>query len=266
MSSEDTSNAQDNSSSASQSILFDPKFLLGIIVFLLLFIIVGIVCFVQENQLKNREANIVEVEDKTQSKKTDVTEFVVDSFSPLGPTSKLSVVTVKFSHSIAVGLSVNKHSGIAPIKLSPATQGQYNWISNNQLQFLPDHLFAPSTKFIAEILPEAVNSTDYVLAGQRCFKFSTERFRVQKSDLNFACDSDREKYKVAGRIMFNYPVELDQIKQHLFLYLAGTKLLYQVKAAGAHSTLEFETDEIQRLSKDQKIALGIGEGLKPIGA
>ena len=272
MSSEDTPDVQDNNPSvpqtAPQNILFRPKFLLGIIVFLLCVIAVGVTYIVRENRLRDRDKIIAIAQDEsgTQSKKADVTKFVVDSFSPLGPTSRTSVVTVKFSQPIADDLLVEKRSEIPPIELSPAIQGQYNWISNNQLQFLPDEPLAPSTEFIAEILAEAVNSTNYVLTGQRSFKFSTERFRIQKSDLNFAYDSNRKEYKVAGRIMFNYPVDIDKLKKHLSLHLASTKLLYRVKSAGVRSTVEFETDEIQRLGKDQTITLGIGKGLKPIGA
>ncbi|HIO47068.1 TPA: hypothetical protein EYN23_06905 [Candidatus Poribacteria bacterium] len=268
MGSEDTPNAQDNNSSMPQNIVSNPKFLLGIIAFLSFIIIVGIVYIVQENQLRDRYdiTNTVEAKDETQLEEADVTEFVVDSFSPLGQTSKLSVVTVRFSQPIADGLPADNRSGIASLKFSPTIQGQYNWVSNNQLQFLPDNPLAPSTKFIAEILPGVVNSANYVLTGQRSFKFSTERFRVQKSDLNFAYDFGRKEYKVAGRVMFNYPVEVDQLKQHLSLHLAGTKLPYQVKAVGAHSTIEFETEEIRRLGKDQTIMLRVGEGLKPIDA
>ena len=267
MSSEDTPNVQDNNPPVLPDILFRIKFLLGIIVFLLCVIVVGLAYIVRENWLGDRDEIPVIARDEggVQSKEANVTKFVVDSFSPLGPTSRTSVVTVKFSQPIADGLLSETRFEVPLVKIFPEILGQYNWISNNRLQFLPDGPLAPSTEFTAEILAEAVNSTNYVLTGQRKFKFSTERFSIQKSDLNFAYDSSRKEYKVTGRVMFNYSVDIDQLEQHLSLSLVGTKLLYRVRSTGVPSTVEFETDEIQRLGRDQKITLVVDEGMKPIG-
>ena len=106
MSSEDTPNVQDNNPPVPPDILFRTKFLLGIIVFLLCVIVVGLAYIVQENWLGDRDEIPVIARDEggVQSKEANVTKFVVDSFSPLGPTSRTSVVTVKFSQPIADGL------------------------------------------------------------------------------------------------------------------------------------------------------------------
>ncbi|HGJ66942.1 TPA: hypothetical protein ENS27_16405, partial [bacterium] len=187
------------------------------------------------------------------------------SFKPTGKVSQNTNFTIEFSQNIAGDDDLGKEFTDAVIKFTPSLTGIYRWTDRNVLQFYPNVLLLPSTKYVANILPEIATKAGYYIKGKKEFEFHTEKFKIEYALLSYRFNTPDDKVvPIVGTLEFNYPVELDDIQKNLTIsYKGGNQIPYQIVSPQAGTVINIETEPIPNPDRGHSIQLVINEDLVP---
>jgi hypothetical protein len=76
----------------------------------------------------------------------------VESFKPTGEVPQTTNFSIEFSQDMVLDKSVGIQTDIAPIVFTPPITGKYRWTARHILEFFPNVMLLPSTRYTAEIL------------------------------------------------------------------------------------------------------------------
>lgn len=187
------------------------------------------------------------------------------SFKPSGEVSQTTNFTIEFSQNVVLEKTVGEQLDSAPIEFTPPITGKYRWLARHILQFYPNVMLLPSTKYKAEILPKICDEMGYYLKGKREFEFHTEKFIVKNALLSYKFTTPKDEIvPIVGTLEFNYPVELDVLKKNLTIaYKNGDQIPYQVVSSQAGSVIQLETEPIRHENKTYTVQLVVDSDLAP---
>jgi hypothetical protein len=189
----------------------------------------------------------------------------VESFKPTGEVPQTTNFTIEFSQDMVLDKSVGVQQDSAPIAFTPPITGKFRWTARHILEFYPNVMLLPSTRYTAEILPKIGSEMGYYLKGKKKFEFHTKKFKVANALLSFKFTTPKdESVPIVGTLEFNYPVELDAVKKHLTLsYKSGNPLPYQIVTPQPGTMIQLETEPIQHNNQTHVIQLAIDKELVP---
>ncbi len=189
----------------------------------------------------------------------------IESFEPTGEVPQTTNFTIKFSQNMVNEELVGKLIENVPMTFSPTITGKYKWIAPHILQFYPNVMLLPSTKYSAEVLPKISAETGYYLKGNRKFNFHTKRFKVESANLSFKFGKVKDdQVPILGTIEFNYPVNLDDLKKNLKItHKDGSNIQYQIVNLQPGTIIQLESEKIEHQNKSQNIQLVINKELVP---
>jgi len=189
----------------------------------------------------------------------------VESFKPTGEVPQTTNFSIEFSQDMVLDKSVGIQTDTAPIVFTPPLTGKYRWTARHILEFFPNVMLLPSTRYTAEILPKISSEMGYYLKGKRKFEFNTKKFKVENALLSFKFTKPKdESVPIVGTLEFNYPVELDTIKKHLTLaYKGGDPIPYQIITPQAGTMIQLETEPIQHNNQAYVVQIEVDKELVP---
>lgn len=189
----------------------------------------------------------------------------VESFKPDGEVPQTTNFTIEFSQDMVLADKVGVQLDNAPVVFTPNITGKFRWTARHILQFYPNVMLLPSTRYTAEILPKIGSEMGYYLKGKRKFNFYTKKFMVDNAYLSFKFSKPSDEIvPIIGTIEFNYPVELDAVKKHLNIaYKTGDKIPYQIITPQAGTIIQLETEPIAHADKTHTIQMVIDKELVP---
>ncbi|MFA6252346.1 MAG: MG2 domain-containing protein [Candidatus Paceibacterota bacterium] len=164
-----------------------------------------------------------------------------------------SKITIVFNRQIVDTLSISKKQTNVPVEISPSVEGEFKWMSNTVLQFVPKNKLISSTNYEVKI-KEGFVSLDGVPVPSSSFKFKTRSVRY----LN---ESDEEEKKVIYnepiRIYFNQPVNLEKMIKEMKLYDSqNNKIEFYAKYADAtgneDSTAEYPDGSAEKYANNEE--------------
>lgn len=194
----------------------------------------------------------------------------VVSFEPEGEVSTRTNFTIEFSRDMVTDDKVNVPIDTMAINFEPAIPGLFKWISKRRLRFFPDEPLRPSTGYTVEILPEMCTQKDTYLDSERKYKFHTPRFKVADTQISFSFkDRELKQPVMIATIEFNYPVNPEQLKENLTLYLGkdatGRKLDYVIETKKPAETIVVVSESVKRQEKGMDFSLKVADGFAGIG-
>ncbi|MGB9595163.1 MAG: Ig-like domain-containing protein, partial [Candidatus Poribacteria bacterium] len=189
----------------------------------------------------------------------------VESFKPDGEVPQTTNFTIEFSQDMVLADKVGVQLDSAPVVFTPNITGKFRWTAPHILQFYPNVMLLPSTRYTAEILPKIGSEMGYYLKGKRKFNFYTKKFVVDNAYLSFKFSKPSDEIvPIIGTIEFNYPVELEAIKKHLSIaYKTGDKIPYQIITPQAGTIIQLETEPIAHANKTHTVQMVIDKELVP---
>jgi len=189
----------------------------------------------------------------------------VESFKPTGEVPQTTNFSIEFSQDVVLDKSVGVQMDTAPIVFTPPITGKYRWTARHILEFFPNVMLLPSTRYTAEILPKIGSEMGYYLKGKKKFEFYTKKFKVENTLLSFKFTTPKdESVPIVGTLEFNYPVELDAVKKHLTLaYKGGNPIPYQIVTPQTGTMIQLETEPIRHENQTYVVQLEIDKGLVP---
>ncbi len=129
-----------------------------------------------------------------------------------------------FSADVAPKSRIGKLTTTKKIRFRPAVPGKIRWETPRRLKFLPEVTLQPSTAYTVEFYPDFLIDLRKNLTGNRKLSFSTERFKVIDSNLDFVYNSQAKRGIIfQARLNFNYPVDLENLQRDLKIYFVDKK-------------------------------------------
>lgn len=124
-----------------------------------------------------------------------------------------SKITIVFNRPM-VPLTVLGQAGNQDgIEITPKTEGHFEWISTNSLQFVPKTTLIPSSKYTVRIKQGFTSMDGLVVAPTPEVSFTTRNLRYGDGQ-NYQ-ENISHVYSQPIRIYFNQPVDLEKTKQEI---------------------------------------------------
>ena len=152
-----------------------------------------------------------------------------------------------------------------PAKINPPVGGSWRWYTPAVLRYEATSPFAPATEYLIALEPAQFLQEDQYLTGDQVFRVITDRFRIDHLEV-------KEKALLAGEVMiegeilFNYPVDRQELTRHLKLTDAsGEAIGFRLEAPSVSQAVRFRTEPLQKRVKERTLELGISPQLTPSG-
>ncbi len=184
------------------------------------------------------------------------------SFYPQGETQRETVVRIKFSVPVMTDKSkINVPlTDVEYLKFNPPLKGEYRWLSEDTLQFIPNDKLEADTKY--QVIVTNNFGTGVIIKGRRHFEFVTPKFKVLSAELyfNYFIFDIGEK-NLVGEVSFNYKVDIDDFKRYVKLLRNGSDFPYEITENIDNRKFKLVSANIKKEFEDQKFQLVISKYL-----
>ncbi|NLY88712.1 MAG: hypothetical protein GX085_03725 [Firmicutes bacterium] len=174
-------------------------------------------------------------------------------------------LTFSFSRPVVAGEEVGKTIDRPLVRFTPEVPGKFRWVSRQELLFLPEVPFRPSTSYSAEINPGLFLAERQHFSGRRKVEFSTPRIKVDSAGINLkaAQQPTAEGLVAEIRISFNHPVDHEELQKHLQLRFQGGRAIgYHLQSEENNRSFLFVSEPLARTEKQQVIELILPKGFR----
>ena len=191
------------------------------------------------------------------------------SFTPMGVvTSENTVIRAKFSDDVQVVSSLD-----AAFEIEPPLPGSTRLEDSTTLVFTPAAPLKPATMYQVRMnVSGKLKSKQLFLQGSSKTSFSTEAMKVVSSRLFYTYDLVKETEKeLVGEIEFNYPVDMNLLRQNLTVSRAGSPLNFELEQGTLPTRFFFKAGGLERTTEPQVLTVMVAPGLscvdcgKPLG-
>ena len=173
-------------------------------------------------------------------------------------------VDIIFGSNLGKG-RVGEVLGQEPAKINPPIGGAWRWYTQAVLRYEATSPFAPATEYLIVLEPRQFLKKTQYLIGDRVFRVVTDRFRIDHLEV-------KERPLVAGEVMlegeilFNYPVDRQELTGHLQITEGGGKPIgYRLEAPSVSQAVRFRTEPIRKTAEERILELRIAPQLTPSG-
>lgn len=194
---------------------------------------------------------------------SNVVEIV--SVTPQGEVPLLATIEIEFSQDLAPPDKQNVWLEEEYVEFSPSITGKFKWISARRLVFSPDAPLEAIQEYEAEV-------TDLVLfqTGLRPdfddFSFHTPDFDAVKADV-FWTHIPHQYYTVTvqANLHFNYPVQPEQLGEHLVVTRDGERISdVRIISEEPSDVIAISIGEVQQEDAEQLFTITVNEGLMSV--
>ncbi|MCL6613616.1 MAG: Ig-like domain-containing protein, partial [Firmicutes bacterium] len=187
---------------------------------------------------------------------------------PEGEIGVTSNLTFYFSKDVVSKEELGQLMVSDKIRFDPPVPGKIRWEDQKTLKFFPEAPFRPSTSYTVEIAEDIPTLEGVSLSGDRTLRFTTEIFRVKQANLNLVYENRTNKGLVLqGRLVFNHPVALEELKRHLVLRFTNdrTAIGYTVRLENGGREAVITSEVLQYGTTARRIELALPEGFLCLG-
>ena len=182
----------------------------------------------------------------------------VVSMTPTGTVSSLStVVRIKFSAPVEVKGNLQQ-----ALVVTPDLPGSIRLEDSTTLVFTPAKPLRPATTYEVKLNGTVLVPQKGYLQSTAHLKFNTEPFKVVSSRLFYTYDlmNGFEK-ELAGELEFNYPVDLDRLKNNFSAFREGKALSVSLEPGTLPNRFFFRAEGLARETREQILRVHVGENL-----
>lgn len=192
----------------------------------------------------------------------------IDSITPSDEVSQRTNFTFSFSKPVVDRDSLDKWHETPLIQFEPFVKGKYKWISPSELRFYPEDQLLPSTEYEVSISPRIIKKGDYYLHGQRAFKFSTERIRIDRVDTDYRIsEKEMGKARIALSFTFNYTINPSELQKFLGIrFKGGRSINFSIEQEKPSNILVAVSEPLELQKEYREIVVSVNGRLKPDNA
>ncbi len=210
-------------------------------------------------------------------------EIRVTSFEPDGRVGMQTNITVKFSKKMVATDSVDRPVLNPPLKITPPIPGIARWIETDVLRFFPDGSLLPATRYSVAVQSDRTWEAGLKIVKPKTYQFFTPGLRFESaSGWTEPVPDVNESVRLVARLVFNYPVNLKDLRDKLTIRTGGnaakTQLNFVVRPTDqgyppsdistsamaenlTASDVQVFSESIAKTKSDQTYVLKIDKGL-----
>lgn len=180
--------------------------------------------------------------------------------SPVGQVGHPNEITIVFNKPMRA-LSLSPTEPPPPVTVTPALEGQWEWVGTRALRFTAKKPIPRASSFKVEVSATARSVTGETLSEGHSFSFSTERPKLLRTDP----DNGREGLRLDEPLLltFNQPIADEEILRAVTLRdEGGTSLVYSIKRTEAGDLSLAELTAKAPFAKNTTIKLDVDDSLR----
>ncbi|HJT24663.1 MAG TPA: MG2 domain-containing protein, partial [bacterium] len=164
---------------------------------------------------------------------------------------------VRFSGEVSVASALD-----SAFQIEPALPGTTRLEDANTLVFTPAAGLKPATTYKVHLSTAALRGKQTFLQGSASTSFSTEPLKVVSSRLFYNYDLIKGTEKeLMGELEFNYPVDMNLLKQNLTVFKEGDKLDFALEQGTLPTRFFLRAGGLERQDKAQTLKIVIASDM-----
>lgn len=176
----------------------------------------------------------------------------VMEFSPQGEVPPKTIIRLTFSK--PVKLTVDDISKLDCFNITPPIEGEYRIEGERTIVFIPREELKPSTLYQVRLNSKNLKSFKKKITSGDKIEFHTELFKVADVRMFYLYDlANNEEKMIMGEINFNYPVELERLKEKVEVFCELKPVEIEFEKSYVPTRFYFKTGLVQRAKKKQTI-------------
>lgn len=186
-------------------------------------------------------------------------------FYPEGNVQRLSTFMIDFNKELAPPDKIDIWLDDEFIKFTPPITGKFKWLTSKSLLFTPEVLLEPIQEYKAEVTAKVLFNKPLTL-DETEFKFRTADFDLLKVDYFWRrVPNEKNTLTVQANVHFNYPVNPDQLKNHLLITKQGKKITdFNIVSDKSAEIIAVNLGNIPQTLEKQELSIIVKSGLKSI--
>ncbi|NLG83749.1 MAG: hypothetical protein GX493_03870 [Firmicutes bacterium] len=184
---------------------------------------------------------------------------------PEGEIGVKSNLTFYFSRPVVSEEEVGRLAVSEKIVFDPPLPGKIRWEDQKTLKFFPEAPLLPSTRYSVKIAKDISTLKGVSLTGKRTLEFTTELFRIEQANLGLTYEPQTRKGLVLqGRIIFNHPVDPEELRRHLVLRFTddGTAVGHNLRLENEGREVAITSELLQYGKNARRIEVALPEGFR----
>ena len=188
----------------------------------------------------------------------------VERVTPQGLTPERTEVLVKYRGDIFVP---DRHkTNFNLFKFTPPIEGEYRFLNDRTVSFLPKNPLKPGTTYRVEIDKSMVKAKNKKRIEGKSFLFWTAPLSVKNTSLFFTYHPiSRKEMEIVAEVNFNYEVEYQNIKEHSKLTIEGIPVPYSIEKSFTKKRYYIKSKAPSRSDDVKKVTLTLYKNLTSIG-
>ena len=180
---------------------------------------------------------------------------------------QLGNLVFRFSQPLVKDSLLNRWDSVEYISFEPKIPGRFRWESPDELVFSPARPLLPATTYKVKLKDDILQYSKYNgIAKAEKVTFHTPNLKLEGTNVSWVLPDEQSKTALPQiDLYFNYPVNLEQLKEKLQLSVEGQKADYTAITVSNDSKVILRLNSLKPEDKDYETIIRIEKGLKPEG-
>lgn len=171
----------------------------------------------------------------------------------------------RFNKSLYPDSLLNSWDSSEYISFEPKIRGRFRWNGPDELVFSPSQPLLPATTYKAKLKNDILRFSAYndVKDGD-AIRFYTPPLQLDDAQVMWVLPDEASRTAVPQiALQFNYPVQVDDLKEKLVVTVEGEKKEYAIQNIGVSNNVGIRLKDFKGEDKNYEAQISIGKGLKP---
>ncbi len=189
----------------------------------------------------------------------------LESTTASGEVPQLGNLVFKFSNSLYPDSLLNTWDSSDYISFKPAIPGRYKWNGPAELVFSPSEPLLPATNYTAKINDEVLRFSSFNSVKEgKDIHFHTPPLVLNDAHVSWVLQDESSRTAIPQvNLVFNYPVNADEVKNKIFLEVEGKQTDFQLQNVGYTNELIIKLPSFKAEDRSYQANLKIDKGIKP---
>jgi len=190
--------------------------------------------------------------------------ITIDYTNAQGEVSQLGNLSFRFNKALHPDSLLNDWDSTKYISFEPAIEGRFRWNGPEELVFSPSQPLAPATTYKVKFNDELFAYSKYNDVKSNAVSFYTAPLKLEDAQLTWIAASESSNAALPQIILrFNYPVKVDDIKEHLKVEVDGVKSEYTSTNTGTASEVGIRLSALKPEDRSYDAKIILDAGIRP---
>jgi uncharacterized protein YfaS (alpha-2-macroglobulin family) len=188
----------------------------------------------------------------------------LDYTNAKGEVARLSNLVFRFNKSLYPDSLLNTWDSTGYISFQPKIPGRFRWNGPDELIFSPSQPLLPATSYKASIGDEVLRFSKFNNIQNGDVEFHTAPLQLDDAQVIWvATDESRHLAVPQINLRFNYPVNVDDLKERFKINIEGKPAEFVLQTIGTTDAIAVRLNSFRGEDKNYEAEITVEKGLKP---